>query len=151
MLLLPKCSKSEDWCCIASVPTGWAGAVCCTGAAHGLTASFLTSWAQLLQLWCPLPCTDLHLCPKLSSQDVSQGVQQKPWAFRFLLGWNTQPHIYYGRGKIPQWTEQELWVWVFKRLIPLNMEDTQGLGLCSLSPWLHSKILSPQDASSVFI
>lgn len=33
--------------------------------------------------------------------------------------------------------------------IPLSLEETQGLGLCSLSPWLHGKILSQQDASSV--
>lgn len=30
MLLLPKYSKSENQCCIAGVPTGWADAVCCT-------------------------------------------------------------------------------------------------------------------------
>lgn len=67
MLLFPKCSKdlSEDLCCIARVPTAWAGAVCFTGAAQGLPASSLTSWAWLLQLCCSLPCTDLHLCPRL--------------------------------------------------------------------------------------
>lgn len=130
-----------------------AGLVLCAahGAAHGLTASCLTSWAWLLQLCCPLPCTDFQLCPKLPSQ----GVQHKPWASHcgssFLLGWNPQPHMYCGpeQGKTPGELSKNYGFWVFKGLIPLNLEETQDLGLCSLSPWLHGKILSQQDAFSV--
>lgn len=64
----------------------------------------------------------------------------KPTASHLLWIWT---------GGKPRRTEQELGFWVFKRLISLKLEETKGLGLCSLSPWLHGKILSQQDASSV--